>query len=82
MAVLPDTNLLYRGGEEGLDLARRAAREFLGRGGVHHGGWRCLAASIHREFIRRHLSPGGSADLLAASLFVHRLRGPSREAET
>ena len=25
---------------------------------------RCLAASIHREFIRRDLSPGGSADLL------------------
>lgn len=83
MAELADTNLLYRGGMEGLELARSAARDFLGRDGVHRSGWRLHAEAIHREFVGRNLSPGGSADLLAACLFVHRLQqafpGPAGE---
>jgi len=73
VAVLPDTNLLYRGGGDGLGFAQGAAREFLARGGVHRSGWELHARQIHRDFVARRLSPGGSADLLAASLFVHRL---------
>ena len=74
LAVLPDSNLLYRGGTEGLSFAQGAARAFLAAGGVHHPGWRPLAVELHREFVRRNLSPGGSADLLAATLFVHWLQ--------
>lgn len=74
MAVLPDTNLLHRGGAEGLSYAQWAARLFLEKGGVHRSGWREHACVIHREFVAHRLSPGGSADLLAASIFVHRLR--------
>ena len=33
-----------------------------------------IGCAIHHEFIVRHLSPGGSADLLAASLFAYRLQ--------
>jgi len=33
-----------------------------------------IGCAIHHEFIVRHLSPGGSADLLAASLFAYRLK--------
>jgi triphosphoribosyl-dephospho-CoA synthase len=73
VAVLPDTNLLYRGGVSGLRFANDAAREFLGEGGVHQSGWELRARAIHLDFVARNLSPGGSADLLAASLFVHRL---------
>jgi triphosphoribosyl-dephospho-CoA synthase len=29
---------------------------------------------VHRSFVARRLSPGGSADLLAAALFVDRLQ--------
>jgi triphosphoribosyl-dephospho-CoA synthase len=74
MAVLPDTNLLYRGGEAGLILAQDVAQQFLADGGVHREGWRKHAMSLHRLFVDRNLSPGGSADLLAATLFVNRLQ--------
>jgi len=74
VAVLPDTNLLWRGGAEGLAFAQRSARRFLGAGGVHRPGWEGLAAEMHRDFTLRRLSPGGSADLLAAALLVHDLR--------
>lgn len=74
MEVLPDTNLLYRGGESGLAFAQESARSFLQEGGVHCSGWRMRAVEIHRKFIDLNLSPGGSADLLAATLFVNRLQ--------
>jgi triphosphoribosyl-dephospho-CoA synthase len=74
LAVLPDTNLVYRGGEQGLLYAQAAARSFLDEGGVYRKQWQEHAFTIHHEFTARNLSPGGSADLLASSLFVHRLQ--------
>jgi triphosphoribosyl-dephospho-CoA synthase len=77
VAVLPDTNLLWRGGEAGLAFARAGAAAFLARGGVQRPGWEAEAETLHRSFVARRLSPGGSADLLAATLFVHRLSAGS-----
>jgi triphosphoribosyl-dephospho-CoA synthase len=74
VATLPDTNLLYRGGERGLRLAQSSARSFLDAGGVHRQGWQDHGIEIHRQFVELRLSPGGSADLLAATLFVHRVQ--------
>lgn len=75
VAVVPDTNLLHRGGAEGLAFARTAARAFVRGGGIHGPRWEDRALALHRAFIARNLSPGGSADLLAAALFVHGLCG-------
>jgi triphosphoribosyl-dephospho-CoA synthase len=76
LATLEDTNLLHRSGEAGLCFARRAARDFLARGGVGQPHWQSRAAAIHHEFIARRLSPGGCADLLAMSLLVDALETP------
>ena len=70
IATLGDTNLLHRGGAEGLAFAQEAARGFLAAGGVGQPGWRAAAAAISAAFVARRLSPGGSADLLAMSLFL------------
>lgn len=70
MAELEDTNLLWRGGREGLDWARQAAAGFLAAGGVADPEWRARAADIDRQFTARRLSPGGSADLLGITLFL------------
>jgi len=70
IAAVEDTNLLHRGGLDGLRFAQRAARVFLDEGGVGRRDWRERAASVHRAFIAHRLSPGGAADLLAMSLFV------------
>jgi triphosphoribosyl-dephospho-CoA synthase len=70
---IQDTTLLYRGGLDGLEYARNAAVEFNRRGGVKSPGWENMALDVHREFIRRNLSCGGVADLLAATLFIQRM---------
>jgi len=73
ISVLEDTNLLHRGGIAGLRFAQRSARAFIEGGGTARADWRAKAASVHRSFVARGLSPGGSADLLAMSLFVDAL---------
>ena len=70
LATLDDTNLLHRGGAEGLAFARTSAATFLRDGGIGRPDWRAHAAAVHRAFVARRLSPGGSADLLAATLFL------------
>jgi len=73
IAHVDDTNLLWRGGDEGLAFARGAAKYFLDRGGVLAGDWLEQAQAIHRSFVERNLSPGGSADLLGVTLFLDRM---------
>jgi triphosphoribosyl-dephospho-CoA synthase len=70
IAALEDTNLLHRAGLPGLCFAQHAARGFLDDGGVGQRDWRERANIVHQSFVARRLSPGGSADLLAMSLFV------------
>ena len=74
LSCVEDTNLVHRGGAEGLAFAHRAARDFLAAGGVHAPDAMARARSIHHAFIARRLSPGGSADLLAATLFADAVR--------
>jgi len=70
IASVEDTNLLYRGGPQGLAFARRLAQRFLDAGGVGAADWRARAARVHQAFVARRLSPGGCADLLAMALFA------------
>ncbi|MDK4700745.1 triphosphoribosyl-dephospho-CoA synthase MdcB [Rhizobium sp. CNPSo 4062] len=70
IAVVDDSNLLYRAGPEGLNFAREKARAFLADGGVARANWRWDAKAIHQAFVARNLSPGGCADLLAMALFT------------
>lgn len=73
LASTEDTNLLHRGGAEGLHYAQTAAAGFLVSGGTAQPDWREAAAKIHHAFIDRRLSPGGCADLLAITLFLDAL---------
>ncbi|GJE81132.1 triphosphoribosyl-dephospho-CoA synthase MdcB [Methylorubrum thiocyanatum] len=70
IAHVEDTNLLHRGGPDGLAFARDEAARFIGEGGVAQPDWRDRAEALHRAFVARRLSPGGSADLLAMTVFV------------
>lgn len=74
LAVVDDTNVLYRRGLEGLERVKRSAREFLAEGSVFARGAAARALDLHRAFSRERLSPGGSADLFAAAWFVHGLQ--------
>jgi triphosphoribosyl-dephospho-CoA synthase len=67
MEQLDDTNLLWRGGAGGLAFARLSAARFNRGGGVSRRGWRASLVDLHQAFVTRHLSPGGAADLVAAT---------------
>jgi len=69
-----DTNVLFRGGAEGLRFIQTQAKDFLERGSVFEPGWQQRAESLHRQCSIQNLSPGGCADLLAAAWFVHQLQ--------
>lgn len=73
IAKVEDTNLLHRGGMQGLRFAQAKAQEFLDQGGIGQKNWQVYAQAIHHEFIERNLSPGGCADLLGMCIFVDRL---------
>ena len=73
IAEADDTNLVHRGGLQGLRDARSMAREFLAQGGGLAADAPVRAARVHAAFVERRLSPGGAADLLAAACWVERV---------
>ncbi len=70
MTKLDDTCLLYRGGRHALTVAQTGASGVLNAGGsgTRRGFEKLLR--LHEELLRLKCSPGGSADLLAATLFL------------
>lgn len=70
IAILEDTNLLHRGGADGLRFAQQCAQRFLDTGGVRQPRWQARAEAAHHAFVERRLSPGGAADVLAMSVFA------------
>lgn len=73
MEHVDDTNLLWRAGEAGLRHVQHSARAFNLGGGVNAVDWRERLVAMGKDFVRRNLSPGGSADLLAASWLAWQL---------
>jgi len=80
MAEVDDTNLVHRGGLQGLRDAKRLARNFLAEGGGMTPDAPVRAARVHALFVERRLSPGGAADLLAAACWVERVERPAGDA--
>jgi triphosphoribosyl-dephospho-CoA synthase len=73
IANLDDTCLLHRGGIEALMVAKDGARAVMDVGGIStEEGWYEFQ-KLDKELISRNASPGGSADLLAATLFLDSL---------
>lgn len=65
MAYNPDTNLVARGGLSGLRFVQDYARRLL------NTGWQAEdLQQMDNALITRHLSPGGSADLLAIAIML------------
>jgi triphosphoribosyl-dephospho-CoA synthase len=72
IARVDDTCLLHRGGRSALDAAQRGARAVLDAG-VETVRGKAALHELERELLERNASPGGCADLLAATLYVDRL---------
>jgi triphosphoribosyl-dephospho-CoA synthase len=70
MSHLDDTCLLYRGGEEALVAAKRGAAVVESAGGCGTELGRRRLQRLDHRLLELGASPGGSGDLLAATLFV------------
>jgi triphosphoribosyl-dephospho-CoA synthase len=70
MSHLDDTCLLYRGGEEALATAKGAASVVVSAGGSGTTTGRQKLLRLDRQLLELGVSPGGSGDLLAATLFL------------
>ena len=73
MSTLDDTCLLYRGGLEALLTAQDGAKEILEVGGTGAARGMERLYKLDQELLALNASPGGSADLLAATLFLDAL---------
>lgn len=73
MAVLDDSNLVHRGGMDGLRHAQNLARRFNDKGGAGSPDALAQVSLIANDFVARRLSPGGAADMLAAACWIVRL---------
>jgi triphosphoribosyl-dephospho-CoA synthase len=75
MSVLDDTCLLYRGGLKALETAKSGAHEVIALGGTDDPRGMARLFQLDRDLVQMGASPGGSADLLAATLFLDSLNG-------
>jgi triphosphoribosyl-dephospho-CoA synthase len=75
MASLDDTCLLHRGGPAALRAAKLGAQAVLLAGGTAAPAGIERLHRLHCELMTLWSSPGGSADLLAVTLFLDRLEG-------
>ena len=73
MASLDDTCLLNRGGQVALQTAKLGALVVLAAGGTAAPAGIERLHQLHAELMVLWASPGGSADLLAVTLFLDRL---------
>lgn len=70
IACTDDSNMISRGGLEAACAARQRTLALLSGDPFPHNAAICR---LDDAFIQRNLSPGGCADLLAATLFLHAL---------
>lgn len=69
MATVEDTNLLHRGGADGLSFTRENAKRISS---LPMELREAALAELDTEMIRRNLSPGGCADMLALGFLLLR----------
>ncbi|WP_433696452.1 triphosphoribosyl-dephospho-CoA synthase [Paraburkholderia phenoliruptrix] len=73
MTSLDDTCLLHRAGLAGLHAGQHGARRVLQAGGSSSQAGQAALAALEHELLSLNASPGGAADLLAATLFLDML---------
>lgn len=70
LAYNNDTNLVSRGGLEGLLFAQEQALSFIDLKLINSVNYEQHLLQLDRAFIKKNLSPGGSADLLSVTWFL------------
>jgi triphosphoribosyl-dephospho-CoA synthase len=70
MTVNEDTNIAARHDQNTLDYVKKYAAQVLENGGMLSPRGKQMVYEMDEEFIRKNISPGGSADLLAVTVML------------
>ena len=81
MSSLDDTCLLYRGGPSALNIAKSGAAGVQRAGGTGTANGKQRLAHLDRQLLALGASPGGSGDLLAATLFLDAIERRQNEVQ-
>ena len=73
MTVVEDSNVIWRTAYDTLLEVQRIANNILSLGSVFTEKGRMAIAETERYFLQRHISPGGSADLLSVTITLYLL---------
>lgn len=73
MQYCQDTNIIYRHSLEVLQEVQKKAEHIIGIGGMNTLEGQASVNKLDEEFCIRKISPGGSADLLAGTVFFYLL---------
>lgn len=73
MAGVEDTNILSRSDRQTLYYAQQAAQDILQKGGAFTEEGLAAVWKLNDDFVARHISPGGCADLLILSIFLYHM---------
>lgn len=71
MNNLIDTNIIGRKGLSGIDYIKSKSEEIIDLGGYKTEEGILKINEVDKDFIRENISPGGCADLAAATLFLY-----------
>lgn len=71
IANTKDTNIISRHNLKTAQYAKKAAQKLIEKGGIYSANGYDSVAQLDQDFIERYISPGGCADLLAVTHFLH-----------
>jgi triphosphoribosyl-dephospho-CoA synthase len=71
MVICNDTTIIHRHNPETLEKVKEMAKNIIKFGGMNTAQGKEKINDLCIEFIERNISPGGSADLLAVTVFLH-----------
>ena len=71
MGVVEDSTVINRHGLSGLREVQSEAQQAIQAGGMLTDAGRTRIIAMDEAFIAKNVSPGGTADLLAATYFIH-----------
>ncbi|EET87604.1 triphosphoribosyl-dephospho-CoA synthase CitG [Clostridium carboxidivorans P7] len=75
MTESEDSNVVIRGGIESLTYTKNISKEFIKIGGMNQIDAIKKLEVMNIKFVEKNISPGGSADLLAVSIFLGFIEG-------
>lgn len=81
MQFCDDSTVIHRTGIDGLNYVRNISKDIMNLGGMNTDFGKKMINKLNDDFIERNISPGGSADLLGVTVFLHFIKKYMKDLE-